>query len=783
MLISILAIYALLMTAISILVILKLHKTIYRYKRFNLMYYLEKLLGELPASSVVTNSKGLVVYVNSAFIERSGYSEDELRGQNISMLKSNTDGEYISGDLWHHITAGKVWRGPFINRHKDGSTYTDEFVVFPVHDPLGDLYYCSLGSNIINRYLENKEIEQVQRQSIKFKENFISNLSHEVRTPLNAMIGLSQLGQRNDHPEKHLSYFTKINDSAKQLMQLMDDILDFSKIESGNFSLVHSRFNFMSLLTSLIGQYGPQAAEKKLEFNFYIDEYTPQYLYADSFRLEQILANLLSNAIKFTEKGEVSLTIRLNKAEGSGYALNFKVVDTGIGMDQNQLVGIFNPFSQLVADNQKRHNNSSGLGMAITKQIVDLMQGIILVDSHASHGTTVEVILPFSGNDLEMPKPHDAVTVEHLKVMVIDDALNSRDNARYMLEGFGYEVVTADSGLSAIESLTEDSSPDLILLDWHMPDMDGEETLMQIIKVAKEGTKILFITPYGAQRISEESRRNIHGYLPKPYTASMLFDGIVTLFASKQLENITTHVSGSLFKGYFIMLVDDNPVNNLIAKNFFEGEGAKTTTFIKATQALEYLKKHHTDFIVSDIDMPEMDGYEFYKAVREQGYTMPVYALTANTSDHNRQQIQQAGFDAYISKPLTHEKLSNLSELVSISLPKENNLLHGEKINLHPVDLDLNTLAIQLSERQESSLHTDLIHQLNLLKTEAQRRKPKGCKEILNALRKQMENNEPMLVYLDKLQTELQRYKFETMIESLNQLLVHLGGEDQDESK
>lgn len=778
-----LSLYALLFTLVSVLVIYKLHKTINKYKRFNLMYYLEKLLGELPASSVVTNAKGLIVFANNAFTERSGYPEEELIGKNISMLKANTDGEYISGDLWQHITAGNVWRGPFINQRKDGTTYTDEFVVFPVHDPLGDLYYCALGSNIINRYLENKELEQVQRQSIKFKENFISNLSHEVRTPLNAMIGLSQLGQKNDHPDKHLSYFSKINRSAKQLMQLMDDILDFSKIESGSFSLVHSRFNFMSLLTSLIGQFGPLAAEKKLEFNFYIDEYTPQYLYADSFRLEQILSNLLSNAIKFTEKGEVSLTIRLSKAESTGYALSFKVVDTGIGMDQSQITGIFNPFSQLVIDNQKRHNNSSGLGMAITKQIVDLMQGLILVESNPNLGTTVEVIIPFNGNDLEMPKPHDQVTVEHLKVLVIDDAQNSRSNAKYMLEGFGYEVTCADSGRGALQKLISDTSHQLILLDWHMPDMDGEETLREIVKVAKEDSKILFITPYGPESISEDSRRYIHGYLPKPYTASMLFDAIVTLYASKQLEEVKTHVSGSLFKGYTVMLVDDNSVNNLIAKNFFEGEGAKTTTFLKAHRALDYLKKHNTDFIVSDIDMPEMDGYEFYKALREQGYAMPVYALTANTSDHNRQQIQQAGFDAYISKPLTHEKLKNLSELVRQQLPKEHLIPLTTALNKsNPTD-DANDLATCLKESSSPAQITELVELLNTLKFETQRRKPKACKDILGNLKKQHESQLQMISYLENIQSDLQHYKFEAMIESLDRLLSLLGGAVPDEPK
>lgn len=757
MLWKLLGIYGLVITPFLVLVVVKLHKTVLRYKRFDMLYYLETLLTELTGPTVVTDDNGIIIYANDCFINKSGYEKNELVGQKISMLKANLTTDYVAGDLWNHLRAGQVWRGPFINQTKSGEVYTEEFVVFPMHDSLGDQYYCAIGHTIANRYLEEQAIQNIQRQSIRFKENFISNLSHEVRTPLNAMIGLSQLGQKGEHPDRHLSYFSKINVASRQLMQLMDDILDFSKIESGSFTLVKSRFNFMSLLTSLIGQFGPIAAEKRLEFNVYTDEFTPQYIFSDSYRLEQILSNLLSNAIKYTEKGEVNLYIGIKPSQSQGYILEIKVDDTGIGMSDAQVSGLFNPFSHLVSDEQRRLNNSSGLGMAITKQIVDLMNGRILINSRSGNGTSVEVSLPFAGQDLELPTRDDLSAIEHLRVLVLDSRNTTRENTLHILRGFQYDVLSASTGSEALELLKSSEKIDLVLIDWELSDFTGEQAVVAIAGLEIEHTKLLYISPYPPESISESARRFIHAYLPKPFTASMLFDELANLFITKGMDSRIIPMENGLFSGLSVLLVDDNPVNNLIAKNQFEAEGAKAITFLKASKALEYMKQHVFDFIVSDIDMPEMNGFEFLKALRAQGYKLPVSALTANTTDQYRQDILNAGFDIYMSKPLTHEKMKQLHE---------NLMEKGLTAEVAPSENKADTNELNFSELPVSQV----LEILDKLEETARARRPKGCKENLMQLQTLLGSDSTLKHWLEITSQDLQRYKFDAVIEAIRSL-------------
>ncbi len=725
------------------------------------------IASTLPASCVMTSNDGKVLYANDVFLCRCGYKLEELVGQKISMLKASIETDYVSGDLWRHLEDGKVWRGPFINQTKTGEVYTDEFVVFPVHQSSGILY-CALSYNVANRYLEEKALEKVQRQSIHFRENFISNLSHEVRTPLNALIGLSQLGQKNEHPERHLDYFSKINIASKQLMQLMDDILDFSKIESGSFALVKSRFNFMSLLSAIISQYATQAAEKNLEFNIDVDEFSPQYMFADSFRLEQILSNLVSNAIKFTDEGEVHLHIGLTKAVSKGYELIIRISDTGKGMSQEMLDGLFNPFIHLVSDNQKRHNKSSGLGMAITKQIVDLMQGQIVISSKPQVGTEIAVTLPFDGNDLELPKNSDTSGVEHLDVLVIDDSTTSKENARKILTGFGYAVTLASSGQEALDLIELGRVFSLIMIDWRMPGLSSENTVIEISKLASNQPRILFITPFGPSGVEAQAKRLIHGYLPKPYTPSMLFDEIASLFIRTEVGSQPELVTEGLFKNLNVLLVDDNAVNNTIAKNLFEQEGARAVTFTKATRALEYLDRHPVDFIVSDIDMPEMDGYEFLIALKKAGFPYKVSALTANTSDKNRQDILNAGFDVYLSKPLTKEKLQTLYESLEL---EENRPLVAPVPEHTPVESLLQEID-QIDPNHQRTLK--VLFETLLIESKA--RRPKVCKEQLGLLEIQLNDHHLSLTVANLLIKDLQKYRFDHMIETLEVLIEGLGG-------
>lgn len=728
--------------------------------------YVIALTSELSASCVLTDENGFVQYANKAFLEKCGYTLEELKSFNISKLKASIETDYLAEECWHYLKDDKVWRGPFINQKKSGEVYTEEFIIFPVVENHVRTY-CALSYDVANHFLEEKALEQIQKQSMHFKENFISNLSHEVRTPLNALIGLSQLGSKNDHPERHVDYFSKINIASKQLMQLMDDILDFSKIESGSFALVKNRFNFMSLLSAIIDQYAILAAEKSLEFNICVDEFSPQYIYADAFRLEQIFSNLISNAIKFTRAGEVNLSIGMNKSLEEDYEMSIVISDTGEGMSEDHLKGLFNPFSHLVTNNQKRHNKSSGLGMAITKQIVDLMGGSIAILSEPNQGTSITVILPFIGADLELPKLTEHNTIEKLNVLVIDDSEKSRENARKILGGFGYDTTLASSGQEALDLIQSGKRYALIMIDWRMPGLSSENTVIDISKIAENQPRILFMTPFGSSSVEDTVRNLIHGFLPKPYTPSMLFDEIATMFIRSEVGTLEPNNSIGLFHHLTVLLVDDNAVNNTIARNLFESEGAKTISFTKATRALEYLARHKVDFIVSDIDMPEMDGYEFLIALRKANYSYKVSALTANTSDKNRQDILNAGFDIYMSKPLTKEKLKLLHEELQLEIEPKS----VPPVEIAPIQ-DFVTQILSLADAEQLELKR-LFQSLN---SEANSRRPKACKELLSQLEIYLKDKHLSDSFIRLLSLDLQKYRFDSMIEALETLLKLLGG-------
>lgn len=760
--------YGLGMTVFACFLIYKLNKVQTTIKsETSSLAHLKSMLSRLSSSAVLTNSDGEIVYMNEPFLTRTGYEVHELLDKNIQMLKGTLDNEVIARDLWQNLSEGRVWRGPFVNISKSGETYVEEFLIFPVDDEKGHTYFCAIGYNVANRYLEEKEMEQLQRKSIQFKENFIINLSHDVRTPINALVGLSQLGTKCTDPVKMQSYFSKIYKSSKQLMSLMDDILDFSKMESGSFELVKNRFNFMSLLNALTSQYGPEAAEKHLDFNFFIDEHAPHYLVGDSFKIEQIISNLLSNAIKFTYAGEIRMSVAMFEDYHEAYQLIITISDTGVGMDKDHVKGLFNPFPKLVEVDQKRLNGSSGLGMAITKQIIEMMHGSVHVDSIPNEGTTITLALPFKKNEVE-PLTQGKKTIENLKVLVIDGHETALANTTLLLKNFNYDVVSASTCNQALDLVALNNDFNLVILDWDLSETNCIETLGKIMNQIKSAPKLLCITPYGKDSLPEGIKNIVHGYLPKPFTAPALFDEIASLFVTQKIGSSKISSSGNLFRNFKIMLVDDNPVNNIISKGLFEDQGAQTITFTSAIKALDDLRYSQYHFIVSDIDMPEMDGFAFLKMLRFNNNSTPIFALTANTSDEYRIAIQEAGFDLYVTKPLTKEKLRTIFEAYQNSSQIQN------PENFSAADegaLSIKNHFIQMYTEAECRMFLDQVTQLM---DHAAHRKPKPCKELLLNLQQQYHNDMVLAQLLDHFISELSRYRFDPLIQGLADLNAQL---------
>jgi CheY-like chemotaxis protein len=405
------------------------------------------------------------------------------------------------------------------------------------------------------------------------------------------------------------------------------------------------------------------------------------------------------------------------------------------------------------------------------------MGGSIHIDSAPKLGTTIDVSLPFAIEDVELPKPFASNVLDQLQVLLVDESQTSRNNSEIMLKSFGYEVNTFTNFEDVRSYLLTDAPVDLVILHWNISTQNGEEALLQLSNARKLPPRFVYVTPFGQESVPTELRRQIDAYLPKPYTAPMLFDVIASVFITQPVKTVTEQNGECLFSNYRFLLIDDNPVNNLIARSMLEQEGALVTTLQSASKALEHLTDHKYHLIISDIDMPVMNGFEFLDAFRKTDQSTPVFALTANTGDENRQQIQIAGFDFYISKPLTQQKLKQIAEFI-----KTHNIM------LEPINptvkkaLTIAAVSKEINELVDSVEIEHLLIGLESLLNETKLRKPKGCKERLQVLRLQVPACTLFLQLLDQLQSDLSRYRFEQMITALETLIVDLGGERVNES-
>ena len=512
-----------------------------------------------------------------------------------------------------------------------------------------------------------KDALAVAEEANRAKTSFLSNMSHEIRTPMNAIIGLNNIAMSDPTASDQVKeYLHKIGASAQHLLGIINDILDMSRIESGRMTIKKEEFSFAKALEQVNTIISDQCHDKGIAYDCKVTGQVDDYYIGDVMKLKQVMINILGNAVKFTPEGG---TIRFLIEEGRRFdrraVLKLVISDTGIGISKEFLPHIFDPFSQEESASAARYG-STGLGMPITKSIVELMNGHIEVVSEKGKGTTFTVTVTLGESDRKQQADEAELMPQDMSVLVIDDDPIALEHAEIILGQVGVSCETAESGWEGIDKVRirhgrrEDYN--LIVIDWQMPEMDGIEVTREIRKIAGNDTPVIILTSFNWDEIADEAREaGVDTFVSKPLFASTVMDEFAEAFRRKNEALAERTVD---LKGRRVLLAEDLVVNAEIMMMVLGMREIEVDLAENGLIAVNLFKDHESgyyDAILMDMRMPEMDGLEATRAIRnlqrDDAKTIPIIALTANAFDEDVQRSMQAGLNAHLSKPVEPEAL------------------------------------------------------------------------------------------------------------------------------
>jgi len=652
----------------------------------------EKILENLPVCMVIMSQDDKVEQINQTGVDLLGWQREDIIGQPVDVFIPDEQVASHKALLAKFFTEEVVidtqtMERDFRVKHKSGELIDIQAVYTPVRFYDG-LYAVVMVRDItIEKRAEQALIEakQLADDASKSKSDFLANMSHEIRTPMNAIMGMSHLALACELERKPHNYVTKVYKAAESLLGIINDILDFSKIEAGKLDIEEIDFNLHDAFADLANIISLKAGEKGLELLFDISPEVPMILKGDPLRLNQILINLAGNAVKFTEQGQIVISVGL--AEDSSMnlddiVLEFSVKDSGIGMSEEQQKKLFKSFSQADSSITRKYGGT-GLGLTISKKLVELMNGEIWLESKEGQGScfSFSAHLKVSANNNEDIIIQRKSFLEGKRILIVDDNELALDVLSSILNSFGCHVVTTLSGKQAIELANQATVAfDFLMLDWKMPELDGLETY-QIIKSQndyRDNQFILVTSNASDMETLEQLKNSINSVLVKPVTSSSVFDELMNL-SGEEAFTVTRGMKrdDALLKnqqrlcGAKILLVEDNELNQELAIELLKESGIDVELAENGKVAVEMVKNNTYDGVLMDLQMPVMDGFTATEIIRKHNESLPIIAMTANAMVSDKEKVISAGMNAHITKPINvNDMFATIASFITPSKPE-----------------------------------------------------------------------------------------------------------------
>ena len=642
------------------------------------------LVDVSPEAIVVLDAgAGRFVDANPKALELFGMSREELLSKHPAEVSPSeqADGRPTPDAAGGYIAAALEGHKPifdWLHRNADGENIQCEVRLVRYPDPSGEndkLLRATIADVSWRKEIEEnlRRAKEAAETADRAKSEFLANMSHEIRTPMNGIIGMGELLSATELSNDQQHFLDLMRQSADALLRLLNDILDFSKIEAGRLELETIPFDLRDQVGRAVQVLALKASEKHLELTCRIAPEIPDRVLGDPGRLRQILVNLVGNAIKFTSEGEVSIDVSSEDFDDESALLHFTVHDTGIGIPRDKQSRLFQPFTQVDASTT-REFGGTGLGLAICSNLVQMMGGRIWIDSQAGRGTRFHFVVRFPvAESSETPQPAGIEQLQGLRVLIVDDNATNRRILLEQLAGWGADPVSVDGPEEAFSVLSEadrSGSPfQLILLDYHMPRMDGLQFAQELHSHSNAGRCpiVLLSSSIGGIQASSAGTHGIRRHLTKPVLGSDLLEAILSVVgqsASAAPTSSTPTSADTSVPPRKILLAEDGLVNQHVAVGFLRKWGHDVTIVENGLQAVEAVEKEEFDLVLMDVQMPEMNGTEATKVIRwserDSDRHLPIVAITAEAMRGDREKCLAAGMDDYISKPFAPEDLQRI---------------------------------------------------------------------------------------------------------------------------